>query len=145
MSLENMYNDAAVNTYVGTVRERQAPNAKGAQLVNFLDGQARTRNDGKADEFQTEFTRNEPGSYVAGGAQGVQRNGSLTRWTPKAFNLAFGGEGPPSLRNGYYEPRFRRAGVKEVHFYTPEGATFGNSNASAKSRLDSSPSGAPTF
>lgn len=145
MSLEDMYNGASSETYVGTVRTRQSPGATGLPLVDFLDGQPRTRDDAGTDEFQTEFTRNAPNAHVAGGAQGVQRSGPLTRWTAKAFNLAFGGEGPPALLNGFYEARFRRAGAKEVHFYTPEGNTFGNTNASAKSRLDSSPSGAPSF
>ena len=157
MSLEKMYNDAAPTSYVGTVRDRQSSTATGAQLVNFLDGKARTRT-AQADEFQTEFTRNEAGAYVAGGAQapelqpsnssnsdaGPQTN---TRWTNKAFKLAFDGQGPPQLNSGFYTNQFRpmfKGG--QAHLYTPlAGKSFSDSNFWAKTRKDSSPSGAPIF
>lgn len=149
MSLEDMYKNAAPDSYVGTARERQSSTATGAQLVNFLDGQKRgvTVRD---DEFQTEFTRNEAGSYVAGGSQGVQRSidENLTRWTDKAFKLAFDGEGPPTLIEGYYNnSRFRvDSGNRQVHMYAPSaGRRFADVNESAKSRVAASPSGAPSF
>lgn len=154
MSLEALYNQAAANTYVGTVRTRQAATAPTNQtLVNFLDGQPKTRSNTQvADEFQTEFTRNAPNSYVSAGAQGIARNPNqtFTRWTDKSFKLAFDNEGPSQLRNGFYTNQFRPTYVgidgvlKQVHMYTPNnGKKFGDMNNSAKTRIASSPSGAP--
>lgn len=152
MSLETLYNQAAKNTYVGTVRTRQAANAPTNQtLVNFLDGQP--RENGK-DVFQTEFTRNTPNSFLGGGAQGISRNPnqSYTRWTSKSFKIAFDGEGPSQLSNGFYTNQFRPTYTditnqqKQVHQYTPGlGKKFGDLNAAAGRRIVASPSGAPTF
>jgi hypothetical protein len=155
MSLESLYNQAPRDTYVGTVRTRQANDAPTNQtLVNFLDGQAKGRSDTQTpDQFQTEFTRNAPNAFVSAGAQGVARNPNqtFTRWTSKSFNLAFGNEGPAHLRNGFYTNQFRPvyAGIdgrlKQTHMYTPNtGRKFGDVNESARRRVNSSPSGAPT-
>jgi len=149
MSLETLYNQAAANTYVGTVRTRQASDAPTNQtLVNFLDGQPKARSNSQvADQFQTEFTRNAPNSYVSSGAQGITRNTnqSLTRWTDKSFKIAFDGEGPAQLKNGFYTTQFRTAGSKLVHNYSPlTGKKFADLNTSAKARVAGSPSGAPT-
>lgn len=144
MSLEALYKNAAANSYVGAVRTRQASDARGAQLVNFMDGTARTKGNQKADEFQTEFTRNAPNSYVAGGVP-KHTGGNLTRWTSKAYKLAFDGEGPASLSRGYYTSQFRTAyNARLVHNYTPNFANnFGTRNGSARLRITASPSGAP--
>lgn len=158
MSLEALYNQAAANTYVGTVRSRQAADAPTNQtLVNFLDGQAKGRyRAGKAltpDTFQTEFTRNAEGSFLSAGAQGVSRNSTqtYTRWTDKSFKIAFDKEGPAQLRNGFYTNQFRPTytGIdgkqKQVHVYSPTiGKKFGDMNSSAKARINATPSGAPT-
>jgi len=144
MSLEALYNNAAPNTYVGTVRAKQAADAPaGASIVNYLDGDARTREQ-QADQFQKEFTRNAAGSFKTGGAQGIARNAgtTLSRWTSKAYELAFGGKGPSSLINGFYNNAFRNNG--EYHLYTPTDG-FAVKNASAATRKNSSPSGAPSF
>ena len=151
MSLESLYNQSASNTYVGTVRTRQAADAPTNQtLVNFLDGQPR---ENSQDVFQTEFKRNRAGQYLSAGAQGVARNPnqSYTRWTNKSFKLAFDGEGPAQLKNGFYTNQFRPTYTdtngleKRVHQYTPNvGKKFGDLNDSAKARIAASPSGAPT-
>lgn len=151
MSLETLYNQAASTTYVGTVRNRQAADAPTNQtLVNFLDGQPKGRVS-SPDQYQTEFTRNLQGSYLSAGGQGVTRNPnqSLTRWTSKAFKLAFDGEGPSQLPQGFYTNRFRTAvgprGATTVHNYAPAtGKKFGELNTSARTRVNGSPSGAPT-
>jgi hypothetical protein len=144
MSLESMYNNAAPNTYAGTVRTRQAADASVnlPPLVNFLDGKRVTTPE--PDAFQTEFTRNEPNAYVAGGVP-KHPEGNLTRWTSNAFKLAFDGYGPPSLDRGYYTSGFRRLpDGRMLHNYTPNlNKNFGTLNASAKSRIAASPSGAP--
>lgn len=146
MSLESLYNSAATNTYVGTVRTKQAADkGAGQSMVNYLDGETRGT-ERQPDQFQTEFTRNVAGAYKTGGAQGVSRNPStsLSRWTSKAYDLAFGGKGPSSLINGFYNNKFTNN--KTIHLYTPGGANgFVNVNASAEARKNSSPSGAPTF
>jgi hypothetical protein len=144
MSLEAMYNNATANSYVGTIRTRQAADARGAQLVNFMDGTRRNVGNNTADEFQTEFTRNTAGSYVAGGVP-KHTGGSLTRWTDKAYKLAFNGEGPASLSRGYYTSQFRTAyNARLIHNYTPDIAkNFGTKNGSARLRITASPSGAP--
>lgn len=158
MSLEALYNQASNDSYVGTVRTRQAESAPTNQtLVNFLDGERRTAGNNEQDAFQTEFTRNAPRSYVAGGAQppilannttnnsdaGAKTN---TRWTNNAFKLAFDNKGPASLINGFYTNQFRpEFNGERVHKYTPTlNSKFGDVNVSAKTRIVSSPSGAPT-
>lgn len=156
MSLEALYNQASTNTYVGTVRTRQAADAPTNQtLVNFLDGQPKTRsNTNVSDEFQTEFTRNAPGTHVAGGAQGISRNPgqTYTRWTDKSFKLAFDGQGPAQLVNGFYTNQFRPTYTdvnglqRQVHMYAPIiNKKFGDVNSAARAKIASSPSGAPSF
>lgn len=142
MSLETLYKDAAPNSYVGQVRTRQSSDAptNGAPLVNFLDGNRRTGN--ATDIFQTEFKRNDPNSYVAGGVP-KHPGGSRTRWTADAFKLAFDGKGPVSLSSGYYTSQFTSYNGKLVHKYTPN-TLYGVENNSASKRINSSPSGAPT-
>jgi hypothetical protein len=158
MSLESLYNSAASNTYVGTVRTRQADLAPTNQtLVNFLDGERRSQGNNELDAFQIEFTRNAPNSYVAGGAQppilanNTTRNSDAgaktnTRWTNNAFKVAFDNKGPVSLINGFYTNQFRpEFNGERVHKYTPKlNSKFGDVNTSAKTRIVSSPSGAPT-
>jgi len=109
--------------------------ARGGSGVNFMDGTPRTQGNTTADAYQTEFKRNEPNSFVGGGAQaptiatattlnndaGAQTN---TRWTNKAFKLAFDNEGPSKLPNGYYIDSFRQAKsskgtVGTIHNYIP--------------------------
>jgi len=110
--------------------------ARGGNGVNFMDGTPRSQGSTRPpDEYQTEFTRNLPGSYVGGGAQaptiaasttlnsdaGAQTN---TRWKNDAFKLAFGNKGPSKLPNGYYITSFRQAKsskgtVGTIHNYIP--------------------------
>jgi len=145
MSLESLYNSAAANTYVGTVRTKQAADVgAGRSIVNYMDGEARGREQ-QPDEFQKEFTRNATGAFKTGGAQGIARNAgtTLTRWTAKACELAFGGKGPASLISGFYNNRFTNNNT--IHLYTPGNSNgFTNVNASAELRKNSSPSGAPS-
>lgn len=148
MSLETLYNDASPNSYVGTVRTRQSSDAPQNQsLVNYLDGTTRDAQN-IPDQFQKEFTRNAPGTFKSGGAQGIERNPrqSYTRWTNKSFKLAFEKEGPSTLSSGYYIDRFRTDSQNNlVHMYTPNrGQTLRDKDSSVRNRLNSSPSGAPT-
>lgn len=154
MSLEQMYNDAQAGTYVHSARTKQAEEAgsRGDFLVNNLDGTRRpSRN--AADEFQTEFKRNEGGAYVTGGAQGTvpptnDKSYTVSRWTPRSLKLAFEGrgQGPASLRDGFFQDnRFRTYNSKTVHNYTPlSNGGYRNVNPSAALRVNSTPSSAPT-
>jgi len=151
MSLEALYNGASADTYVGRIRTRQAAMAPTNQtLVNFLDGQPRSPSTStQQDVYQREFTRNSEGQYKSGGAQGIIRGSEvkLTRWTNRAFKIAFDGEGPSTLSQGYYVNRFRTDSKNNmVHLYTPLlGKKFVDGNAQAAYRANSSPSGAPSF
>lgn len=158
MSLEQKYLTAAEGTYVGSVLRKQAPfKNSGAPntdygIVNFMDGTIRGKTR-QPDTFQTEFKRNDAGSYVVGGAQGILRaqEEKLTRWTDRALNLAFGnrGTGPASLVNGYfYNDRFKvatgPAGNIPVHNYAPlANKKFSDVNASAKARINGNPALTP--
>ena len=148
MSLEELYNSADTTTYVGRVRTTQASDANVINGVNFLDGTKRGRA-AVADQFQTEFTRNEPGAYVVGGAQGSvpttnNKTYAMSRWTQKSLKLAFEQDGPASLDKGYYTNRFRtatsKAGDVLVHNYTPlNGKGFKDVNVAARNRINSAP------
>jgi hypothetical protein len=145
MSLEQLYNNASSGTYVGQ--------AKAAQTAgpgdSFFDGSRRTtRTIASADVFQTEFTKNEAGTYVVGGAQGTvppsnDKSYTYSRWTGEALKLPFDGKGPASLDKGFYDnSRFRTAttpkGPQTVHNYTPlEGKGYIDTNASARARYNS--------
>jgi hypothetical protein len=154
MSLEDLYNKAAATTYVGSVRTKQAADVgAGKSLVNYFDGETRGYPNNTADAFQTEFTRNDANKYKTGGSQGVLRSPTdiLTRWTDKAFNLAFDNEGPASLANGFYgDSRFTTANVftytgaptMTIHNYTPT-KVYAASGTSAGNKKLSTPSGAP--
>lgn len=148
MSLEALYNNADPRTYVGQVKNKQAADANTSMGVNFMDGTRRGPRP-TPDEFQTEFTRNPEGTFLAGGAQGTvsptaDKTYSLSRWTPKSLKLAFEQDGPASLNKGYYIDRFRtatsNAGSVLVHNYTPlNNKGFKDLNSSAKMRIASAP------
>lgn len=151
MSLETLYNQAPSNSYAGIVRNRQAADAAAGQsLVNYLDGQARGRTP-VPDQIQKEFTRNPANSYVSSGGQPIPRavGESLTRFTDKAFKIAFDGVGPSQLAQGFYVNQYRTAvgpsGATTIHNYTPvNGKKFRDLSTSARNRINQSPSGAPT-
>jgi hypothetical protein len=158
MNLEERYNAASENTYVGRVRTRQAAEAGAGPGVNFLDGDARSTwtpgAEAAPDEFQKEFTRNNPGAFLYGGdgkEPGVGTSYTLSRWLSKSLNIAFGGVGPSRLPTGYWKnPRFTtvndvRNGNTTLHRYAPEaGASFAEStilSEMSKGRIAGSASG----
>jgi hypothetical protein len=156
MSLKDMFDNAPVNSYVGKVRDTQYSAAKTPTGVNFMDGTRRSANNNTADEFQTEFKRNEPNAYVNGGGQAPAGLGegttietvntnSLTRWRPRAFKLAFDAnndQGPASLSKGFYHtPKYRPSfNGTQVHLYTPlANGRFVDKNTWARTRKDAGP------
>lgn len=105
-SLEDMYNNAGSETYVGQVRTLQAEDRGRGAGVNFLDGDGRGKFspglNPAPDAFQTEFTRNAAGDYRYGGGGKVPGTYNTSRWLEKSLKLAFDGEGPSSLPTGYF-------------------------------------------
>lgn len=97
-SLEERYNGAAADSYVGRVRTRQAADSTVPNGVDFMDGQPKQNNTGD-DKYQTEIKRNKAGTFKNGdtGNRGKLpgTDGSttgltgLTRWTGDALNIAF--------------------------------------------------------
>lgn len=91
MNLEERYNQAAANTYVGRVRSLQAADAGAKDGVNFLDGDARNvwtpGSTAAPDQVQTEFKRNAEGDFRYGGGGKVPGSADntykLSRWLKK--------------------------------------------------------------
>lgn len=89
MTLEERYNAAAANTYVGLVKDKQAADVGAGSGVNFLDGDGRGQwqagQTPPPDVVQNEFKRNAAGDfrYNGGGKSPAATNdGSypLSRW-----------------------------------------------------------------
>jgi hypothetical protein len=106
MTLEERYNAASADTYVGRVRALQAAEAGATKGVSFFDGNGRDAWSPTAtpapDEFQDEFTRNEQGAYRYGGAGKVAGSEGISRWLDKSLKIAFEGEGPRTQPAGYW-------------------------------------------
>jgi hypothetical protein len=152
MSLKDLYENASENSYVGRVRTRQSSDAGAGQGSNYMDGTPRQQNNSAPDEFQKEFTRNNAGAFKYGGdgktpAATNDKSYPLSRWLSKAFKLAFEGQGPTTLPNGFFTNRFRvindaKNFNKTVHNYAPlPGLSFREQNSDAKKRIDGSPAG----
>jgi hypothetical protein len=164
MGLVELYNEAGADTYVGRVREQQSSDAGAGRGVNFFDGSGRDAwspgGTPAPDEFQDEFKRNDAGDFrYAGGSKnpGSGDGGDyvLSRWLAKSLKIAFGGEGPRTLTDGYWNNnRFttvndtRNSGT-ELHRFAPvAGRTFeeytlpGEDNPGViKNRTKGAPSG----
>jgi hypothetical protein len=157
MSLEALYTSAGADTYAGKVRTRQAAGSGQLFGVNYMDGEQRRSQLGllnplsplRVDQFQTEFIRNVPGSFVVGGGQPpiAPLGLKLSRWTERATKLAFeanGGQGPVQLRQGFYHTPVYRPTFKgkQVHQYTPvDGQKFSDKNSSVRQRITGAPAG----
>lgn len=86
MTLEERYNAASVNTYVGRVKALQAADAGAIDGVNFMNGEGFTGKPPANDQVQTEFKRNVAGAFKYGGDGKVPGTYSLSRWLPKGLN-----------------------------------------------------------
>ena len=129
MNLEERYNAATENTYVGRVRMRQSSEAGAGPGGNFFDGDGRSpQSETSPDQFQGEFTRNEAGDFRYGGggkAPGTGDSYLLSRWFEKSLQIAFDGVGPTRLPTGYWKNNryttindVKNSGVK-IHTYAP--------------------------
>lgn len=91
MTLEERYNAATAETYVGRVKNLQAADRGAGDGVNFMDGDARGiwSPDATAapDQVQSEFTRNAAGDFRYGGGGKVPGSAdntyALSRWLTK--------------------------------------------------------------
>lgn len=91
MTLEERYNAAGADSYVGRVKTLQAADVGAGAGVNFMDGEARGiwSPDATAapDQLQKEFTRNAAGDFRYGGGGKVPGSAdntySLSRWLNK--------------------------------------------------------------
>jgi len=90
MTLEERYNNAGADSYVGRVKSLQAADAGAGAGVNFLDGAARNTwtPDATAapDQVQKEFTRNAAGDFRYGGGGKVAGTYELSRWLTKGVD-----------------------------------------------------------
>lgn len=89
MTLEERYNAAAANSYVGLVKDKQAADAGDINGVNFVDGDGRgafkAGQTPPPDVVQNEFKRNKEGDFRYGGggkSPAATNDGSypLSRW-----------------------------------------------------------------
>jgi hypothetical protein len=94
MNLEQRYNAAGNNTYVGRVKNLQAADVGAGAGVNFFDGDGRSAWDPSTtaapDVVQTEFTRNDAGDFRYGGGgktPALTNNGRypLSRWLARGL------------------------------------------------------------
>jgi hypothetical protein len=88
MTLEERYNAAGANTYVGRVRTLQAADVGGNKPgVNFMNGEGFTGTPPAPDQVQTEFTRNNAGDFKYAGGGKVPGSPDnkyvLSRWLTK--------------------------------------------------------------
>lgn len=117
MTLEERYNAAGADTYVGRVKTTQAGGEAGAG-VNFMDGDGRNAWSPDAtaapDQVQTEFTKNAAGDFRYGGGGKVAGAYSLSRWLQKGVD-----KGDTYLTNNRYTTinDVRNAGTV-VHKYS---------------------------
>lgn len=101
MNLEERYNSAAANTYVGRVKQLQAADAGAREGVNFFDGDARGTwspdSTAAPDQVQKEFTRNAAGDFRYDGGGKVPGTYTLSRWLQRGVE-----KGDTYLTNNRY-------------------------------------------
>jgi hypothetical protein len=129
MNLEERYNAAGADTYVGRVRLQQSAEAGAGAGVNFVDGDARgiwsPDSTAAPDQVQAEFTRNESGDYRYGGgdknpAGTNDKSYPLSRWLSRGLEKAFGADGYFTNNRFTTVNDVRNAGTL-VHKYAPLG------------------------
>ena len=125
MTLEQRYEAAKEDSYVGRVRLRQEESVGGNKPgVNFMDGEGRQRPNNKQDEYQNEFTRRDGGTKIFPTVPNSKVY-AQSRWLEKSLKIAFDGVGPSNLLSGYFgNSRFTslsdvRNANKTLHEYAP--------------------------
>lgn len=117
MTLEERYNAAAANTYVGRVRTTQAADYGANPGVDFMDAGAKPL--GASDSIQSNFQRrksddakvvqggSETNNYDAGELKGI------SRWYGRALNYAF--TDPMAIANGIKDSQWTTFKSKRVN------------------------------
>lgn len=144
MNLEERYNAAGAETYVGRVKTMQAADVGAGAGVNFFDGDARNvwspESTAAPDQVQTEFTRNNAGDYRYGGGGKVAGAYSLSRWLNKGVE-----KGDTYLTNNRFTTvsDVRNAStLLQKYNWMNEGKTFaGTLPALSKGKVSGAPSG----
>lgn len=145
MTLEERYNAAGNESYVGRVKNRQAADAGDINGVNFLDGDGRGQwapgQTPPPDVVQNEFKRNNAGDYRYGGggkSPAGTNNGSypLSRWLERGTE-----KGDTYMTNNRYTTitDVRNASNIIYKFSPLEGKSFydaGGLSEFAKNRAD---------
>lgn len=147
MTLEERYNNASANTYVGKVKSIQAADAGAGKGVNFMDGDGRGMwspdSTAAPDQVQTEFTRNAAGDFRYGGGGKVPGNPDntykLSRWLTKGVQ-----KGDTYLANNRFTTvsDVRNAStLLQKYNWLKDDATFSGKVASAGNKVKGSPAG----
>lgn len=147
MTLEERYNSAGANTYVGRVKDLQAADVGAGRGVNFLDGEPRNTwspdSTAAPDQVQTEFTRNAAGDFRYGGggkAPGTGTTYSLSRWLAKGTD-----KGDTYLTNNRFTTvnDTRNAGtlLQRYNWLQNDNKFTGKLKNRAKLHVEGSPSG----
>lgn len=148
MTLEERYNSATANSYVGRVKNLQAADVGARAGVNFFDGEPRGvwSPDATAapDQIQTEFKRNTAGDFRYGGGGKIPGSPtntySLSRWLTKGVE-----KGDTYLSNNRFTTvsDIRNAStLLQKYNWLKEDQTFaGKLPQSSKGRVTGSPSG----
>jgi hypothetical protein len=152
MNLEERYNAASENTYVGRVKKLQAAEAGPGPGVNFVDGDPRSvwspDSTAAPDQIQTEFTRNASGDFRYGGGGKVPGSPddtyALSRWLTRGLEKAFGADGY-FTNNRFTTVNDVRNASTVVHKYAPiSGKRFDESailSELSKGKISGSPTG----
>lgn len=144
MTLEERYNAAGNDTYVGRVKNLQAADAGAREGVNFMDGDGRGQwGPGKTpapDQVQTEFKRNAEGDFRYGSGGKVAGTYTLSRWLDKGVQ-----KGDTYLTNNRFTTvkDVRNADtIIQKYNWLNEGKTFaGKLPSLTKGKVTGSPSG----
>lgn len=145
MTLEERYNAAGNETYVGRVKNQQAADVGAGAGVNFLDGDGQSRwspsKTAAPDVVQNEFKRNAEGDFLYGGGGKVAGTYALSRWLPKGTD-----KGDTYFTNNRFTTvQDVRNASTLIHKYSPlSGKSFevaGNLSEMAKAKFTGSPSG----
>lgn len=145
MTLEERYNAAGNDTYVGRVKAFQAADAGAIDGANFMDGDGKPKfaagGAPAPDQVQTEFKRNAEGDFRYGGGGKVAGTYALSRWLPKGVDKA----DTYFVNNKFTTIKDVRNADTVVHKYSPlAGKSFevaGNLSELAKGKFTGSPAG----
>lgn len=155
MTLEERYNAAGNESYVGRVKSFQAADAGAIDGVNFLDGKKRTKTLAP-DEYQTEIKRNAEKSFLydAPGKNGkvpgsdADETGvkGLSNWTTSALDFSFKKSGTlislhEKFKGFKSSSPTKWTGQQNYHLWTRDTTWVNGLQVGAKSRVTGASAG----